>query len=120
MNNKQKQQGQKQKGQTKQQEQEQEQEKQPYPVMDLTNDRAFKLFFSRNKEVLLSLLKTFLPLPDKKHIQNVEIISDKKAKKPAVIGHNEEKSLIQKEKSAQDLILKDSALYPYFYRRKAK
>ena len=50
-----------------------------YPFIDLTNDRNFKLFFSRNKEVLLSLLKTFLPLPEKKSIQSVEIISDKRA-----------------------------------------
>ena len=77
-----------------------------YPFIDLTNDRNFKLFFSRNKEVLLSLLKTFLPLPEKKSIQSVEIISDKRAENTA----EEEK---QSTATKQSLTLKDSALYPF-------
>ena len=77
-----------------------------YPFIDLTNDRNFKLFFSRNKEVLLSLLKTFLPLPEKKSIQNVEIISDKRAEDTA---EKEKQSTATK----QSLTLKDSALYPF-------
>ena len=87
--------------------------KKPYPFINLTNDRHFKLFFSRNKAVLLSLLKTFLPLPDKKHIQNVEIISDKKAeekeKQSTVINKSEKET---SSSQTQSLILKDSALYP--------
>ena len=54
-----------------------------YPVLDLTNDRNFKHFFSRDRDVLLSLLKAFLPLPEKKSIQSVEIISDKRAENTA-------------------------------------
>ena len=83
-----------------------------YPFIDLTNDRNFKLFFSRNKEVLLSLLKTFLPLPEKKSIQDVEIISDKKAEdtQSTVTKQGErETSSFQK----QSLTLKDSTLYPF-------
>ena len=97
-----------------------------YPVLDLTNDRNFKHFFSRDRDVLLSLLKTFLPLPDKQRIQNVDIISDKKIEaKNTLLKKAQRQDLVQKplgsEKShaqpassskAQDLILKDSALYP--------
>ena len=99
-------------GKTKEQGQ-QKKEKKPKPFINLTNDRHFKLFFSRNKAVLLSLLKTFLPLPDKKHIQNVEIISDKKTtekeKQSTVINKSEKET---SSSQTQSLILKDSALYP--------
>ena len=46
--------------------------------LDLTYDRAFKTFFSRNKDMLLSLLKAFLPLPDKRSVQSVQLISEEK------------------------------------------
>ena len=96
------------------------------PFLDLTKDGTFKFFFSRSKEVLLSLLKTFLPLPDKQRIQNVDIILDKKIEaKNTLLKKAQRQDLVQKplgqEKShaqsassskAQDLILKDSALYP--------
>ena len=88
-----------------------------YPFIDLTNDRNFKLFFSRNKEVLLSLLKTFLPLPEKKSIQSVEIISDKRAENTAE-KEKQSTATKQSERTAsssqkQSLTLKDSALYPF-------
>ena len=88
-----------------------------YPFIDLTNDRNFKLFFSRNKEVLLSLLKTFLPLPEQKSIQSVEIISDKRAENTAE-KEKQSTATKQSERTAsssqkQSLTLKDSALYPF-------
>ena len=49
-----------------------------YPFVDLTNDRAFKAFFSNNKVLLLSLLKAFLPLPNKKSIHSFSFIETKK------------------------------------------
>ena len=66
--------------------------------LDLTKDGPFKFFFSRSKPSLLSLLRTFLPLPEKKEVQNVEIVSDKKETRPP---------------QPQSLTYQDSALYPY-------
>ena len=87
-------------------------QKKQYPFIDLTNDRNFKLFFSRNKEVLLSLLKTFLPLPEKKSIQDVEIISDKRAEdKQSTVTKKGERETSSSQK--QSLSLKDSTLYPF-------
>ncbi len=65
--------------------------------LDLTYDRSFKTFFSRNKDMLLSLLKAFLPLPSKKSVQSVQLIEDKK---PA------------KKDKTQKITIKDSFLYP--------
>ena len=88
-------------------------QQQKYPFVDLTNDRVFKHYFSRDSEVLLSLLKAFLPLPDKKSIQGVEIISDKKAKAEIkkAVTKNQHKIEI-KSHEHQSLTLKDPALYP--------
>ena len=72
-----------------------------YPLVRLTNDRIFKHYFSRDRDVLLSLLKTFLPLPKKKSVQDVEIISNQK---PESKKAKKEPRSIQ----AKSLILKDS------------
>ena len=68
--------------------------------LDLTKDRAFKTFFSQNKDMLLSLLKTFLPLPDKRTVKSVRLISEEKQR--------------PKDENSQkpELSLKDSFLYP--------
>lgn len=59
-------------------------------LLRLTQDIVFKAFFSRNKQVLVSLLKAFLPIPNE--------VSD------VVILNPEEK--------ANDLSLKDPSLLP--------
>ena len=111
-----------------------------YPFVDLTNDRAFKKYFSSDNEVLLYLLKAFLPLPDKKKVQSVEIIIDKAVEaeqikqekallknqqsqgqdlnnKPSglLTGQSQAKSPKQDEKlvTVQGLTIKDSTLYPH-------
>ena len=66
----------------------------PYPFIDLTNDRNFKTFFSNNKKLLLSLLKTFLPLPTQKSIKSFEFIQDQ-----------------EQDKERNQLILTDPYLY---------
>ena len=87
-----------------------------YPFVDLTNDRNFKHFFSLNREVLLSILRAFLPLPDKTSIQDVEIIS---ADKTTGQKAQNNKGLAQKPQEVGsvkqvDLMLKDPVLYPAF------
>ncbi len=72
--------------------------------LDLTHDRSFKTFFSQNKDMLLSLLKAFLPLPNKRTVKSVHLIEDKKQK-------------AQKE-AAQKITIKDSFLYPSSVREK--
>ncbi len=41
----------------------------------LTQDLMFKTYFTRDKSVLRSLLKTFLPLPSDKEIKNIQILN---------------------------------------------
>ncbi|MCY4321280.1 MAG: Rpn family recombination-promoting nuclease/putative transposase, partial [Bdellovibrionaceae bacterium] len=48
-------------------------------TLKLTQDIVFKSFFSRNKTLLISLLKSFLPIPDK--ITDVEILNPDKYEK---------------------------------------
>ncbi len=42
----------------------------------LIYDRFFKYFFAENKDILLCLLKVFLPLPDQQKVQNLIIMED--------------------------------------------
>ena len=69
--------------------------------LDLTHDRSFKTFFSQNKDMLLSLLKAFLPLPNKRTVKSVHLIEDKK-----------------QAQVAQKITIKDSFLYPASVREK--
>ncbi len=48
--------------------------------LNLTQDLMFKIYFSKDKKVLLSLLKTFLPLPPGKTIKDVSFLEMKKQK----------------------------------------
>ncbi len=66
--------------------------------LDLTHDRSFKTFFSQNKDMLLSLLKAFLPLSNKRTVKSVHLIEDKKP--------------------TQKITIKDSFLYPASVREK--
>ena len=87
------------------------------PFVDLTNDRAFKAFFSNNEKLLLSLLKAFLPLPDKKTIHSFEFIKDKDTQRQS--PQNRSQGAIAKAKKTkepvdvrqQSLILTDPSLY---------
>ena len=101
---------------------------QKYPFVDLTNDRAFKKYFSSYPEVLLLVLKAFLPLPDKKSIHSFQFITDKngaknqnrhkKKQKETAQGREEDKKSFAerpqniKLSHSSDLILKDSVLSP--------
>ena len=66
-------------------------------LFPLTQDIVFKSFFSRNKQVLHSLLKSFLPLRD--DISNITIINPEPRDKPA-----QEKAFqsVSKEKKPED------------------
>ena len=65
------------------------------PYIDLCQDLMFKIYFSRSKPLLLSLIKTFLPLPEGKTVQSLTVLN------PA-----------EKRKGPSGLSVKDSALYP--------
>ena len=85
--------------------------------LNLTQDLMFKIYFSKDKKVLLSLLKTFLPLPPGKTITDVSFLEMKKqdtyredtiqTKQPDSLEHTEQTN--QKE---QQLTVTDSSLYP--------
>ena len=66
--------------------------------LNLSQDLMFKTYFSKNKEVLKSLLNAFLPLPPNQKVQDISFIGDKKALD----------SLVDEE----TLTLLDSSLYP--------
>ncbi len=46
--------------------------------LNLTQDLMFKLYFSKDKQVLMFLLNTFLPLPPGKSVQAVSFLDVKK------------------------------------------
>ena len=84
----------------------------------LSQDIVFKSFFSRNKQVLHSLLKSFLPLHD--DISNITIINpepmDKQAQKTRVQQHfttqkNPSQSLPENQDNLK-LSFKQTALLP--------
>ncbi len=84
-----------------------------FPFVNLTKDVNFKYYFSIDGGSLLSLLKTFLPLPDKKSVQSVEIIPDKelalaKQKQRDLAKNQAELYSVEKP----ELILTDPHLYP--------
>ena len=78
--------------------------KQQSKYINLINDKAFKTFFSQNKKLLLSLLKAFLPLPNKKSVKSVRFIKTQKAK--------------NKSSQNPELTLSDSSLYAPFVKEK--
>ncbi len=94
--------------------------------LNLTQDLMFKTYFSKDKKVLLSLLKTFLPLPPGKTITDVSFLEMKKqktytedtiqTKQPENLKHsgraqNLEHTEHTKQKE-QRLTITDSSLYP--------
>ena len=89
-------------------------QKNTFPYLDLSHDRTFKTFFSQNTELLLSLLKAFLPLPDKKSVQSVRFIQSKEEKQKAQAT----KRSSQKLQSESSLTLQDSFLYAPSVREK--
>ena len=75
-------------------------EKTPASFLRLKQDLMFRIFFSKNKEVLLSLLRAFLPLPDERDIKDVEILKRGRQKK------DEEKSA----ETAENVKMEDSII----------
>ena len=65
------------------------------PYIDLCQDLMFKIYFSRSKPLLLSLIKTFLPLPEGKTVESLTVLNP-----------------LEKGKEPSGLSVKDSALYP--------
>ena len=62
----------------------------PSSYIKLSQDLMFKIYFTKNKKVLLSLLKTFLPLPSGKDIKDIRILNpeiypDLKEKKQIIL-----------------------------------
>ena len=45
------------------------------PYIDLCQDLMFKIYFSRSKPLLLSLIKAFLPLPEGKTVQSLTVLN---------------------------------------------
>ena len=83
--------------------------------LNLTQDLMFKIYFSKDKQVLLSLLKTFLPLPPGKTIQNISFLETKEqnthsAKKEPYKKKGKNTHL--KKAKEQQLTIMDSSLYP--------
>ncbi len=84
-----------------------------FPFVNLTKDVNFKYYFSLDGGSLLSLLKTFLPLPDKKSVQSVEIIPDKEL----ALARQKQRDLAKNQPELYsvekpELILTDPHLYP--------
>ena len=65
------------------------------PYIDLCQDLMFKIYFSRSKPLLLSLIKAFLPLPEGKTVQSLTVLNP-----------------LEKGKGPEGLSLEDSAIYP--------
>lgn len=55
------------------------------PYINLLQDLMFKTYFSKSPEVLLFLLKAFLPLPKGKSIKSVKILNAKEGEKELTI-----------------------------------
>ena len=86
--------------------------------INLCQDLMFKIFFSNNEKLLLSLLKAFLPLPDKKTIHSFEFIKDKEPKNQK---NKPQSAVVKAQKSVderQSLILTDPSLYTPFVKDK--
>ena len=83
--------------------------------LNLTQDLMFKIYFSKDKQVLLSLLKTFLPLPSGKTIKDVSFleITDQQtySAKQVLFGKKNKNAPLEQTKE-QQLTIKDSSLYP--------
>ena len=83
--------------------------------LKLTQDIVFKSFFSRNKQVLMSLLKNFLPIPDQ--ISDVEILNLEQTENKKNQKNNTNKTLpssttFQNLLKSKPLELKQSSLIP--------
>ena len=83
--------------------------------LNLTQDLMFKIYFSKDKQILLSLLKTFLPLPHGKTIKDISFLEIKEqtthsTKKESYRKQGENAPLMQKKE--QRLTIMDSSLYP--------
>ena len=73
----------------------------------LTKDIVFKRYFTGNKRLLLSLIKSFLPISDK--VSDVVILNTKKSKTSATAA----KAAAQQQRQSGDkLRLKDTAIPP--------
>ncbi len=94
--------------------------------LNLTQDLMFKIYFSKDKKVLLSLLKTFLPLPSGKTIKDVSFLEMKKqktykedtvhTKQPENLKHSSRAQNLEHtehtKQKEQRLTITDSSLYP--------
>ena len=83
--------------------------------LNLTQDLMFKIYFSKDKQVLLSLLKTFLPLPSGKTIKDVlflEITDQQTYSAKQVLFGKKNKNAPLEQTKEQQLTIKDSSLYP--------
>ncbi len=82
--------------------------------LNLTQDLMFKIYFSKDKQLLLSLLKNFLPLPPGKTIKDVSFLEIQEQKTPSKkefsVKKNENTPITQTKE--QRLTLLDSSLYP--------
>ena len=78
-----------------------------YPLK-LTQDIVFKSFFSKNKKILISFLKSFLPLPDE--ITNITILNPENNTHANKLNTNLN-PLSQKQKTLTQLDIKETALY---------
>ena len=77
--------------------------KETLDFLELTQDIVFKSFFSRYKQVLISLLKSFLPL--RSEIKGIKILNLEETDK---INNQ----LAKKIKQSKSLAFKETALYP--------
>ena len=83
--------------------------------LNLTQDLMFKIYFSKDKQVLLSLLKTFLPLPPGKTVKDVlflEITDQKTYREGKKLSGQTKNTEHPGQTKEQRLTIMDSSLYP--------
>ena len=83
--------------------------------LNLTQDLMFKIYFSKDKQVLLSLLKTFLPLPPGKTVKDVlflEITDQKTYREGKKLSGQTKNTEHTGQTKEQRLTIMDSSLYP--------
>ena len=90
--------------------------------LNLTQDLMFKIYFSKDEQVLKFLLNTFLPLPPGKSVQDVSFLEGE-TQQPYQedtehTKHTEHKKIHSKRTRKKELTILDSSLYPYIHTNK--
>ena len=90
------------------------------PFIDLRQDLMFKLFFSKNERVLLSLIQSFIVFPKGETAKNLRIQNKEEIKNWFKSGGVQKKQGKRGKKQSEkvSVTLEDSSVYPDFYKGK--